>query len=625
MFKIAICTTPIRPMPTNFPPFGSLAVIQSIRTLGIESDFYDIDFHRYSDSEVENYFLKNQFDVVGISAVVSTAYLNTRRISSTIRKVSPSTLVILGGNLGASAELVLRRTEVDICIIGDGEITIKEVVSRLGNSLSTGLRNDIDRSLSGVQGLAYLDNDSRFIFTGYRKAPSEENISTPDFTILEKSNSISHFIYDVHDTKTLEGLRRRFPEILNPKETIVIAAKGCVARCTFCHRWERGYRVRPLDQLIEHITHLYLNYGVRSLSFGDENFGSNRELTRELVLFLGRMGISWEVAGVRARTVSPEEFDLWKKNGCRRAIYGVESGSDTILRVMQKGTTVEQNTSALNWIKEADLDTTLQLVIGMPGETDSTIRETISFTKNIVDTYCRIGSLPSLNCSINYAQALPGTPLYEYARQHGWIGESMDSEELYLEKISDLDAYSTDRFNNYTGLPLLKVLMWRYQILGEMDAFYLESRLGIRLSWPQLIKSCFFSSMSAFNFVFGRKLNKRLRSPFLDQVNSKIWNEDIDSSGYFNIQRGAQFSLLYLDHIKRFAYPLLAIFVAINHGRSFSNVAKLVGTHLWWSITNRFTKREPVPTITLRKLIDVKETSSKFEGSEEMAAIRIGR
>ena len=56
----------------------------------------------------------------------------------------------------------------------------------------------------------------------------------------------------------------------------------------------------------------------------------------------------------------------------------------------KKGTTVEQNTSALNWIKEADLDTTLQLVIGMPGETDSTIRETISFTKNIVDTYLTV-------------------------------------------------------------------------------------------------------------------------------------------------------------------------------------------------------------------------------------------
>jgi hypothetical protein len=67
MLTVCICTTPIRPTPTNFPPFGSMAVIQSLRTLGIDSDFYDIDFHRYSDQQVESYFSKNQFDFFEIT------------------------------------------------------------------------------------------------------------------------------------------------------------------------------------------------------------------------------------------------------------------------------------------------------------------------------------------------------------------------------------------------------------------------------------------------------------------------------------------------------------------------------------------------------------------------------
>lgn len=625
MLTVSVCTTPIRPTPTNFPPFGSMAVIQSLRTIGIDSDFYDIDFHRYSEQQVESYFLKNQFDVVGISAVVSTAYENTKRISNTIRRVSPSTLVVLGGNLGASAELVLRKTEIDVCVIGDGELTFKEVVSRLSNIPRNRLRENIHQSLIGVEGLAYLNDNDEFIFSGFRKAPSEEDILTPDFSILEKSNSLDHFVYNVQDRDVLELLRIRFPELVFPKETTVFAAKGCVARCTFCHRWERGYRVRPLDQLIDHIQHLYSNYGVRSLSFGDENFGSNQEITRELVSFLGQLGISWEVAGVRARTVSPEEFEFWKKNGCRRAIYGIESGSETILRVMQKGTTVEQNTSAMNWIKEAGLDTTLQLVIGMPGETDSTISETISFAKNIVDSYCRKGSLPSLNCSINYAQALPGTPLYEYARQYGWLGETLDSEELYLEKISDLDAYSNDHFLNYTGLPLLKVLMWRYRILGEVDAFYLENRLGVRLTLWQTIQSSMYGFAMGVKFVTGWNFKIRFGSPLLQQVESKITENGVDESGYFNIQKGSQFSLLYLARINLISYPLLAIFVAINNQKSLSNTFKLLIEHLWWSSTKRLVKKKLTPTVTLRKLIDVRETSSKFEGSAEMVAIRNGR
>jgi len=623
--KMAVCTTPIRPYPTDYPPFGSMAIIQSLRTVGVNCDFYDIDYHRYSDQEIENYFLVNQFNIVGISAVVSTAYMNTKKISSIIRKVSPSTLIILGGNMGASAEIVLRKTDIDACVIGDGEITICEIVLRLRDTPIDKTRENIDFLFNGIAGLAYLSTNEEFVFTGFRKAPSEENIVTPDFSILEESNSIGHFVFDVQDPKTLNELRLRFPEIEHPKETTIYAAKGCVARCTFCHRWERGYRVRPIDQLMEHIYHLYNHYGVRSLQFGDENFGSDKEHTRELVANLGKMGIIWEVAGVRARTVSPEEFNFWKMNGCRRAIYGIESGSDTILRVMQKGTSAEQNKNAMTWIYDAGLDTTLQLVIGMPGETDRTINETISFAKTIVDSYTRSNSLPSLNCSINYAQALPGTPLYEYARQLGWLGDSMSSEEDYLVRISNIDAYASDHFINFTGQPLLKVLMWRYRMLGEVDAFYIETRLGIKLTWVQTCRSVWKIASSMFKYMFGRTLVFDSGSPILDSVESMIGKQDIDNSGYFNIQKGVQFSILYFKHLRKVSYPLLAIFVAFRHGKSIRGILKLMFDHIWWSLKKPFVKQESLPRVTLRKLIDVQQTSSKFEGSSEMVAIRLGR
>ena len=76
--KICISTTPIRPNPTPFPPFGSMAVIQALRNIGEQVSFYNIDYHRYNHEQNSQYFASKQFDIIAISAVVSTAYAYTK-------------------------------------------------------------------------------------------------------------------------------------------------------------------------------------------------------------------------------------------------------------------------------------------------------------------------------------------------------------------------------------------------------------------------------------------------------------------------------------------------------------------------------------------------------------------
>ena len=82
--KICIATTPIRPNPTTFPPLGSMAIIQSLKKSNHELKFLHIDYHRYQEEYLVNYFKQNNFDVVGISAVVSTAYAYTKYLSNCI-------------------------------------------------------------------------------------------------------------------------------------------------------------------------------------------------------------------------------------------------------------------------------------------------------------------------------------------------------------------------------------------------------------------------------------------------------------------------------------------------------------------------------------------------------------
>lgn len=625
--KICICTTPIRPIPTTYPPFGSLAIIQSLRKLGEHVDFYNIDYFRYDRESVTRHFSKSQYDLVGISAVVSTAYAYAKWLASMIRKVSPKTKIVVGGNLAASAEILLRKCGIDFCVVGDGEIIMQNLVSALK------LPNSSEELWREIKGICYLEKDGRFNFTGYGPRPSAEEIETPDFGILEKDGSLPHFVNAnvneefIHLDKVEPGARF----------TTVIMAKGCVARCTFCHRWEKGYRPRPIEQLIEHIKFLRDRHNVRYINIGDENFGSDREAAMALASELGSLGITWLTAGVRVRTVTKESLTHWKKNGCVAVIYGIESGSQRILDVMEKNASVEENVNALKWTSEAGLATVVQLVIGMPGENDETIDETVEFLKRVSPYLLYWKSrAPSEIISINYAQALPGTPLYEYARQHGLIGQNIDDEERYLIRISDTDAYAEDHFVNHTGLPLLKVLMWRPYILAHLDAHhFLSKHPGASLSLLQVAAYYAKLVLVRLRRQFGateQQVSIALMTPIGGDSTAREESQRISEpgsyvsdSGYFNIQTNLKFAPMLLNAVtKQLFYPTLALFVALYRTKSLMQGFRLIGEHIGWSLSSKRKTDVAMPSKSLRKVV-ISVSRRNEDSKDRMQPLRSGR
>jgi hypothetical protein len=110
---------------------------------------------------------------------------------------------------------------------------------------------------------------------------------------------------------------------------------------------------------------------------------------------------------------------------------------------------------------ENNFFTVVQLVIGMPGETPETIEETSRFTSYVVEQSPEVD--PNA-LSINFAQALPGTPLYEAGRRKGIIGQTLDDEEKYLIEISDRDARDGETYINLTDYPKLYLEKWHFDI-----------------------------------------------------------------------------------------------------------------------------------------------------------------
>jgi anaerobic magnesium-protoporphyrin IX monomethyl ester cyclase len=623
--KICICTTPIRPTPTTFPPFGSLAVIQSLRKIGEQAAFYNIDYFRYSPAQIEAHFRESQFDLVGISSVVSTAYAYTKRLTALIRRVSPRTIIVVGGNLAASAEILLRKCDVDFCVVGDGELVIRELVLALKDTPKDTAR------LKQVKGICFLDEAADFHFTGYGQKLASDEIEDPDYGILERDGSISHFIFPIVDNQ-LVGVDKSVGR--GGKSATINVTKGCVARCTFCHRWEKGFRTRPVDRVINHVKMLKEKHGVGFIDVCDENFGSDAKMTHELVERLGELDIPWRCAGVRAHTVTREVLLHWKRNGCTTVNYGVESGSQRMLDIMEKKTSVEDNINALKWTAEAGLNTIVQLVIGMPGESNQTIRETIEFLKIVSSSLLiSLQKAPSNFVSINYAQALPGTPLYEWARQHGYIGVEIDDEEKYLLKVSDIDAYAEDHFINYTGLPMLQALMWRPWITAEMDLFQFPDRESTRLTLGEV-------GLYYFNFLRERVVRRYgsrkgigwlVRAIFSagngsDASAAKTYDY-VKDSGYFNVQTGLKFAPLLLNPItRRHFFSLLAVAVALRKGKGVSGKLGMLREYFVWTLRGGENLPTPtVPSVSLRKIINIVPSGQRSALNDPMRPLREGR
>lgn len=613
--KIAICTTPIRPYPTDFPPFGSMAIIQSIRrNLEVDVSFYNIDFHRPSLEEVRQYFKEEQFDVLGISAVVSTAYAYVKELTSIIKSVSPKTTIILGGNLAASAEILHRKCGVDYCVVGDGEKIIVELLDYLF------FKNKELVKIDSIPGITFL-NGSEFRFTGYGDKPTSDEIELPDYGILEKDGSIDYFISTsvnerlfAFDGNVEEGAR----------VATLVMTKGCVARCTFCHRWEKGLRTLPIDNIKRHVDEIIFKYNVRFIQLADENFGSDKNASIEFANFMSDRNLHWQVGGVRTSTVTKEMLKLWRDKGCMSVYYGIESGSSKILSVMEKKTTVQQNIQALQWTGEVGLNTIIQLIIGMPGEDDQTIEETFEFLK-IVAPHIRQweGRTASDLISINYAQALPGTPLYEYGRENGLIGGSIDDEELYLLAISDTDAYKDDHFVNMTNQPLLKVLCWRRLLLARLDDFH------YRMMVNEPIRMSIFNIIAYFIGVLVNRVKKKLLAYRSVHFAGDIKRDFVKDSGYFNVNDGLKFSPLLLNPItSKLLFPVVACYILFSQLSKRPMFAFRIFAEYWAMKFGWIKPRVLSQSISLRKVIRInsdKNIQLDNKLNDQMIELRLGR
>jgi len=400
--------------------------------------------------------------VVGVT-VLTPNLAGAKEAAIAAKKIFTNALLVIGGaHVSAVLEEALREfSEADLGVYGEGEETIKAI---LASFLVSGER---PQKLAGT----IWRNSDQII-----KATPRETIK--DLDILPRP-ARDLFNLDLYQPHPPYGRRKTY---FNE-----ITSRGCPFKCSYCAKSVFGNSYRALSpvRVVEDIKDLVAKYQVREIHFYDDDLTLNRNRAVEIMelLIAAKLDLIWSCT-TRCDLVDVELLKLMKQAGCWMISFGVESGSDVLRETVNKGVTRKQIEQAFYDTKRAKIKTTAYFMIGLPGETEETVKETIEFADKLDPHY------------VNWAvlTVYPNSPFY-FDLQNGKYGKGkikkadsasspfQDSfqlgfeENLTRERMETLASFATRSF--YLRPKRIVRILFDLRSLGHLFR-------TIRASWSLL-------------------------------------------------------------------------------------------------------------------------------------------
>ena len=377
-------------------------------------------------------------DLIGITATI----LSYDAALETGKKLKNYKIVIGGPHFPSVPEKVMQEECFDFGVIGEGEETILELCNAL----------KYDKDFSKINGLVYRENGEIKI---NKRRDLIKNLDELPFPAL-------HLYPDLKKYTPMPGGYKQLPF------AHMITSRGCPYRCVYCDRSVFGNRFRSQspERVIKEIEFLVEKYGVKEIKFYDDTFTMDMERVSKICDLIIEKGIkiTWSCS-TRVDRVNKELLMKMKKAGCWQIDYGLESGDQRMLNIMKKGITLEQSRNAAKWTKEAGIRLRAFIILGMPGETNESIRNTIDFVKEL-----------RVDVVAFYALMIyPGNELYDMVKKEGRL-----LHEDYSQFSSLIDTKKTRLHYVPDGMNEEELKNWIRKAYKEvyLNPRYLTRQIG---------------------------------------------------------------------------------------------------------------------------------------------------
>lgn len=412
-------------------PLGLGYVAGACDQEGIEVKCIDMNISPVGEKQIIEMILRDGFHVVGIGGFL-TALKSTLALVNLIKDNCKDTVVVVGGIQAYGCEqFIIDNSKVDIVCVGESELVLPQLVRSLYQ----------DKDFSHIPSIVYRRNG--------------EVVRKESYSLVVNLDEIPFPKYDAFNMETY--IKRNYHSNFGKRTMDFICSRGCPYKCNYCINSKKPVKVRyrSPDNIISEIRLLKNRYAVNDFSFGDEIFTIDRKRSLEICDALKSENVTW-LTSVRADGIDDELLSAMKSAGCRKLLIGFESGSEKILKSMNKRTTLGAYSRAITLLHKNDFQFYSNFMIGMPDEDEATIKDTEKFC---IDN--------DLIFSTSYVTPFPGTKLYDDMKCK--IGDESD----YFERIADMN-FSKKPVVNLTSMSLRKLQYLRNRTTVNTTAHILR-------------------------------------------------------------------------------------------------------------------------------------------------------
>lgn len=368
------------------PPLGLLLIAgYLLDNTNHDVNVLDCQVEGLDYSNLEQRIRQFEFDIVGITTMTFTV-IDVIETIKLIKNVSPQAKIVLGGpHVSLFPNETMNLEGVDYLVLGEGEITFAKFLYCIENGID----------LKSVNGLVYKAKDNSIVHTG----PPE---------IIDDLDELSFPARHLTPYREYSSLlAKRLPI------TTMITSRGCPFPCSFCNRLHLGKKFRAMSarRVVEEFQEA-LKLGINEFLIYDDTFTVDKNRAIEIcrLVIEKELDISFDIR-TRVDTISEDLLMMLKRAGCHGIHYGVEAGTERILKVLRKNITLEKCKEIFDLTKKYKIQTLAYFMIGAPTETREEVLETFRVAKWLNPDFVHLTILVPF----------PGTPIYLEGLRNGSI------------------------------------------------------------------------------------------------------------------------------------------------------------------------------------------------------------
>lgn len=425
-------------------PLGIAYLASVLKQEGYDIEILDSVAEGYTSDDLRGFLLGKDYNIIGITTYTPDWYIVKKNLPL-IRELLPASKIVIGGphvnsmvKISLGKDLFKESAFIDVAVYGEGEQTLLEIVRAIAEK----------KALDNISGILWKDGNGNIHMNQQRELIKD--INTIPFPALE--------LLPLSKYKRTPSSYKRIPV------RSILTARGCPYSCVFCDRGAFGasVRKRTIDNVMREVERLVVEFKAEELRIWDDVFTMDEKFTVQICNELKKYNLIWSCNG-RVNMINQNMLKAMKAAGCWAMDFGIESGNDRILKVINKRFTSSKASESIKMAKKAGIEVRAFFILGFPGETIETIQDTINF---------------ALSNDIDYAtfylpQAYPGTKLYEIAKKE----MALDSDFSNYLITGKIPSY----INKNVGLDKLQLFQKQaYRTFYKRPSYIAKKILNIR-------------------------------------------------------------------------------------------------------------------------------------------------